>query len=160
MNTKKQIETEADYAEFEAHAVGQFDGYHAAIGAQERQELPETYRPGGRLHYAYLEGFRAGTVSAERYAQKLTRTTRHLTAAELDRILHSYKLSATSRRAIESYLAAESQAADEAYGEQLAERGRATRYQTRMDAYYAANPLYGPQAAPAAPVDDDDDLPF
>lgn len=83
----------------------------------------------------------------------LLRTTWHLTPRELWRLLHRYDLSPAVQELIWDDLAQ----ADDCLAEQAAERGVGT-YQTPLDRYLRANPVFGCAAAPV--VDDYDDVPF
>jgi hypothetical protein len=92
---------------------------------------------------------------------RLAMSARHLTGAEMERLLHRYDLPETAATILTQHEAEESWWMFETYSEQLSERGHATRHYSRQEAYHRAHPLYGP-VAPPAPVRewDDDEVPF
>jgi hypothetical protein len=88
------------------------------------------------------------------------RSARHLTGREMDRLLSRYDLSPALGRMLEHHEAEEAWWCLEAYGEQLAERGSATRHWTRLEAYRREHPVHGPDLPMLHAWDDDDDIPF
>jgi hypothetical protein len=93
---------------------------------------------------------------------RLVHTARHLTGAELDRLLHRYDLPETARRILDRYEAENGWGLFEMWCEQMAERGCGKRYYTRLEQHYRAHPVYGPQMPPPPNWRDggDDDIPF
>jgi hypothetical protein len=91
-------------------------------------------------------------------------TTRNLTGAELCRLLTRGKISPAVAELIWQEEAEEADYMSEIAGERLAETGHAVRYQTRLEAYFTANPLYtcltAEQAGFAGLGIDDDEVPF
>ena len=91
------------------------------------------------------------------------RTARHLTGAELDRLLSRYDLSAEIRRYLARHEDEEAWYLFEVYCEQMADYGRATRRRARLEAHHIDHPLYGPwQSRQPGVYDPDDvnDIPF
>jgi hypothetical protein len=92
---------------------------------------------------------------------RLVRTARHLTGAEVERLLARYDLPETAGRILEQYEMEQGWWLFESYCERLAEGKSATRHYSRQEQYQRAHPVYGPVTMPE-PVRhwDDDDIPF
>ncbi|HXA24411.1 MAG TPA: hypothetical protein VNW90_19160 [Acetobacteraceae bacterium] len=93
---------------------------------------------------------------------RLVHTARHLTGAEMERLLARYDLPETAGRILGQYEMENAWGLFEMWCEQIHERGHAKRHYTRLEEYQRAHPVHGPVNAPPPVMVhwDDDDVPF